>query len=390
MPRQARILLVLWSDKCDRANEKRSMTTSSLILRYRDSSDELQPLVCETPQSSNVESKRRKISPGNVTHVSQTPETEFKTPGVPKEPSPSQQRTSPTNRQTALKTRNEKISTSKTDITHISLSEDYQLDDHSSVCVSENRGIGLKRKATSPENDITHISQSQNSQRDEKRKGSSSRLSGKKRLTGSDVDVTHIAQSQASQHEEKPPNTKLNEKYSHEITHISQSQSSQVNGSDTVLNENQRAKRNASDHEVIVVPESQTSPTMVSVKETPSPEISFPSKRRKISSPDITHISDKERAMSAEPQCYLSSATSPKSGGIKLGDCSSTCTENAARTSFSDDQTSRQPMDLKISSRETNSTKDTVDGRKNTEKTSNREQMDEKEPLPTKQSKNHR
>ena len=348
--------------------------------RYRDSSDELQPLVCETPQPSNLESKRRKISPGNVTHVSQTPEPEFKTPGVTKEPSPSLQLTSPTNTQTALKTRNEKLPTSKKDTTHISQNEDCQLDDQSTVCASESHGIGLKRKATSYENDITHVSQSQNSQHDEKPKSSPRRLGGKKRLTSSNVDVTHISQSQASQHGEKPPNAKLNEKYSHDITHISQSQSSQVNESGAVLNENQRAKRNASDDEVTFVPERQTSPTVVNVKETPSPEMSLPSKRRKISSPDITHVSDTERSMIAEQQLCLSSVSSPISGGIKLGDCPSSCTENAASTSFSDDQTSRQPTD---------STKDTVDRRKDTEKASHREELDEKELSSINKSTNH-
>jgi hypothetical protein len=154
-------------------------------------------LVFETPESCATESKRRKISPCNITHISQTPEPEFKTPSVPKKDI----------------TRNEKPSISKTDITHVSQSENCH----------ESQGIGLKRKASSPENYISHVSQSQDSHHEEKPKSS---LTG--RLGHSNVDVTHISQSQPSQHEEIPPEVKTDGKYSHEITHISQSQNSQA------------------------------------------------------------------------------------------------------------------------------------------------------------------
>ena len=389
-----------------------------------------------------MESKRRKISPTDVTHVSQT--SELKTPGVPKGPSPTQkqQRTSPTDRQSG-----ETVSISKTDITHISQSENYQLEDH-----SESPVIGQKRKATSPKNDITHISQSQESQREEKPKGSSisspggkklrltrsnadvthicqsqesqreekpkgssmSSPGGKKlrltrsnadvthisqsqesqreekpkgssmsspgekklRLTRSNADVTHISQSQESQHEEKPKGSSMsspggkklrltrsnadvthvsqsqlsqkeekspNEKNPHEITHTPRSQKSQVKQSGTALNNNQRPKRNASEEEDTVIPESQTSPIQVKVKETPSPEISFTSKRRKICSPDLTHVSDTERSVNAEPQ-RSSSVSSPRTGQVNLDDSTSTCVENIASTGFSDHRTSVQNL----------------------------------------------
>jgi hypothetical protein len=381
------------------------------LFRSRHGSVESQPFAFETPQSSNVESKRRKISPTDVTHVSQTPESEFKTPGVPKGPSPTQkqQRTSPTDRQSG-----ETVSISKTDITHISQSENYQLEDH-----SESPVIGQKRKATSPKNDITHISQSQESQREEKPKGSSISSPGgtKLRLTRSNADVTHISQSQESQHEEKPkgssmsspggkklrltrsnadvthisqsqesqreekpkgssmsspggkklrltrsnanvthvsqsqlsqkeehsPREKPNEKNPRETTHTPRSQKSQVKQSGTALNNNQRPKRNASEEEDTVIPESQTSPIQVKVKETPSPEISFTSKRRKISSPDLTHVSDTERSVNVEPQ-RPSSVSSPRTGQVNLDDSTSTCVENIASTGFSDHRTSVQNL----------------------------------------------
>jgi hypothetical protein len=381
------------------------------LFRSRHGSVESQPFAFETPQSSNVESKRRKISPTDVTHVSQTPESELKTPGVPKGPSPTQkqQRTSPTDRQSG-----ETVSTSKTDITHISQSENYQLEDH-----SESPVIGQKRKATSPKNDITHISQSQESQREEKPKGSSISSPGgtKLRLTRSNADVTHISQSQESQHEEKPkgssmsspggkklrltrsnadvthisqsqesqreekpkgssmsspggkklrltrsnanvthvsqsqlsqkeehsPREKPNEKNPRETTHTPRSQKSQVKQSGTALNNNQRPKRNASEEEDTVIPESQTSPIQVKVKETPSPEISFTSKRRKICSPDLTHVSDTERSVNVEPQ-RSSSVSSPRTGQVNLDDSTSTCVENIASTGFSDHRTSVQNL----------------------------------------------
>ena len=361
---------------------------SSFPFRPRNSSNESQPFVLETPPSQNVESKRRKISPTDVTHISQTPESHFKTPGVPKvsPPDQRQQCTSPIDSK-ARETRKEKPSISKTDITHISQTENNPLEDHpGSVRVSETPAIGQKRKATSPKSDVTHISQSQESQFGEKPKSSPmSSPGGKKlRLTRSNANVTHISQSEKSQQEEKPHRKKPNGKNPHETTHISQTQKSQVKHSETVLNNNQKHKRNASEDKVTVVPESQTSPVVVQVKETPSPEVKCLSKRRKISSTDMTHISDTERSMIAEPQRCSNSVSSPTLGQVNLDD--SACVKNT--TSSSNDQTSVRPKDLN-SSTEPNSAGDTKEGTKDTVQQASRKQ-NEKEPLSVKKSTSYR
>ena len=359
---------------------------SSFPFRPRNSSNESQPFVLETPQSQNVESKRRKISPTDVTHISQTPESQFKTPAVPKvsPPDQKQQCTSPIDSK-ARETRKENPSISKTDITHISQTENNPLEDHpGSVRVSETPAIGQKRKAASPKSDVTHISQSQGSQYEEKPKSSPmSSPGGKKlRLTRSNANVTHISQSEKSQQEEKPLRKKPNGKNPHEITHISQTQKSQVKHSD--LNTNQKPKRNASEDEVTIVPESQTSPVVVQVKETPSPEVNFLSKRRKISSPDMTHISDTERSMTAEPQRCSNSVSSPTLGQVNLDD--STCVKNT--TSSSNDQTFVRPKDLN-SSTEPNSTGDTKEGTKDTVQQASRKQ-NEKELLSVNKTTSYR
>ena len=249
------------------------------------------------------------------------------------------------------------------DITHISQSE--KLED-----MSESPVIGQKRKAGSPSNDITHISQSQESQRKdnpevillrspdsrklslsrshahvthisqsqeshlaEKPSDASPRGGKKLKLSRPNANITHISQSQLSQNEEKPQMEKTEEKkvkqsrpdasitrVSHtqlsqneekpqrkrmgEITHISQSQNSQVKQSDIVKD----------CEDASVSPEIH--PVEIRVNETPSPEITSASKRRKISSPDLTHISDTERSMTAESHRFTS-VSSPTSAGIQ-------------------------------------------------------------------------
>ena len=376
-------------------------------------------MVVETPISRNAESKRRKISPSDINHVSQTPEPLSKNPGLVEGISLVQKR--------------QPTATAITDITHISQSE--KLDFLDSLIRPESQAVtGQKRKARSPSNDITHISQSQESHRKHdqkvvllsasdkkvlssnrshisqtqesqlKEKSSDASPSGEKKLklSRSNVNVTHVSQSQFSQNDEKLQSERRDEKKLKQgnsdlhITHVSQSQFSQndekqqrerrnerkltqsrpdvfiTHISQSQLSQNyekpqrerqdeKRLTKSRPDVDVTHVSQSQlpqseekspwkrtdeithiiqsqnsrveqsdavkdrefviVSPkrnTMeMRIEEAPSPEINFTSKRRKISSVDLTCISDTERSMTTESHPCLPSVTSPTSAVIE-------------------------------------------------------------------------
>ena len=222
----------------------------------------------------------RKVLTLNRSHISQTQESQLKE--KPSDASPSGDKKL-------------KLSRSNANITHVSQSQFSQNNDKP----QRERRDEQKLTQSRPDVYITHVSQSQLSQNYEKPQRE---RRDEKRLTKSrpDVDITHVSQSQLPQSEEKSP-----WKRTDEITRIIQSQNSRVEQSDAVK-----------DREfVIVSPKRHT--MEVRIEETPSPEINFTSKRRKISSVDLTCISDTERSMTTEPHPCLASVTSPSSAAIE-------------------------------------------------------------------------
>ena len=263
----------------------------------------------DTPKTGNAENKRRKLSSSDVTHISQTPESQFKTPGMPLKASPDQ----------GLSTKKALLTTPKKsmdDIKHIPESEDYAKPNKPSLCLPENPAVGQKRKTISPCINITLISQSQESEIERLTPVRSP--DGKKfRLTRSKADVTHITQTQGSQSEKRTRSTNAVD-----ITHISQSQNSQddIERCDVGKTTNQRCNLKSSWEEGNVVPVYQIPPGVVKIQETPSPEVNFTAKRRKIASPSLNLFSDNERSIIGETQRSPTSVSPPFAGQTTLDD----------------------------------------------------------------------
>ena len=231
-------------------------------------------------ESPVIGQKRKAGSPSNdITHISQSQESQRKdNPEVILLRSPDSRKLS--------------LSRSHAHVTHISQSQESHLAEKPSD--ASPRG-GKKLKLSRPNANITHISQSQLSQNEEKPHMEKTEEK-KVKQSRPDANITRVSRSQLSQNEEKPQRKRMGE-----ITHISQSQNSQVKQSDIVKD----------CEDASVSPEIH--PVEIRVNETPSPEITSASKRRKISSPDLTHISDTERSMTAESHRF----TSVSSPGIQ-------------------------------------------------------------------------
>lgn len=157
-------------------------------------------------------------------------------------------------------------------------------------------------------------------------------------MTCSNVDVTHVSQTQESQRAVIAKDVS-----NRNTTHISQSQFSE------------RGENHASD-ELAVIPESQTSREIIKVKETPSPH--GVAKRRKISSPDVTHISDTERSFVAEPQRCLSRVGLLSEEETTLNESISDCPTDEALNGCAEGRMPVQSGFIRSGSRELNSARD--------------------------------
>ncbi|XP_028392471.1 nibrin-like isoform X2 [Dendronephthya gigantea] len=335
--------------------------------RSRDSSDESIPLAFDTPQTSHVENKRRKFSSSDVTHVSQSPESQFKSPGMPlKKKSPNQDQST---KKAPFTTPKKSVD----DIEDISESEDGQKPAQPSLCLQETPAVGQKRKAISQSVDITHISQSQESQH-ERLVPFRSPDEKKFRLTRSKADITHVTQTQASQGEDK-----LRDRNTVDITHISQSQDEvEECGVGKTMKREYDFNRSGENGNVVLV--NKTTPDVVKIQETPSPEINFTSKRRKIASPCLTRPHDNERSIIGETQRSPTSASPPRVGQPTLHD--SLFSLKRSQTSLSDEDNIVQSRVKKVTSKE-----ETANEEESTKEPSGKRELNEKKLLSVTKSK---